>query len=195
MIDTARHKVLLLAGVGGLAAMGLLGAGALTYTYMTMERTPHIVEQGGIARGLTGATMMHDDVDGEPYVPTSQYVEPGADSNEVTLGFAAGEKPEEQDINARMDDADVQEVIAENQNDLITCYAEALGRGDEISGRVDFHFRVASDGHVAMVKVTRSELADQPTEDCFVKSAAKWSFPKTHTAQLVKFDTNFTFAY
>ncbi|MEM1347784.1 MAG: AgmX/PglI C-terminal domain-containing protein, partial [Myxococcota bacterium] len=71
---------------------------------------------------------------------------------------------------------------------------DGLADDPEMAGRVDFHFRVAGDGHVAMVKITDSGLEDKPTEDCLVQSARRWQFPETGNKQLVKFDTDFEFA-
>ena len=82
---------------------------------------------------------------------------------------------------------DIQAEIDAHQSELIECYAEGLERDDEMSGRVDFHFRIAPDGHVALIKVTHSELRDPDTEECFVETMAAWDFPATSQQALIKF--------
>lgn len=199
MSTETKLPLLLLISGACLAFVAVAGVTTLVTLSQKSARTPHIVSKGEAvliegAGALTGAVTIDEaELDAPSYVPTSQYVEEGADSNEVTLGFVDGE-----DAGPRgepIDDAEVQEAVYANQNDLIQCYADALARDEDLQGRVDFHFRIAPDGHVAMVKVTRSELADHEAEECFVAQAKRWDFPETHRAQLLKFDTNFTFAY
>ncbi len=194
MAESSLPKGLIFGGAA-LALFAVLGTGAILFvaTQESAERTPHIVKHNkmlDVSSAAKGSVVASAD----GYVPSSQYVEPGADSDEVTLGFS-GKEPVAQNNQEPIDDAEVQEAVYENQNDLITCYAEALERDEDLQGRVAFHFRIAPDGHVAMVKVTQSELADHDTEECFVDAAKGWKFPKTHVAQLLKFDTDFTFAY
>lgn len=192
----SRHNTLIIAMVIGFFCIALIGGGALAALFLVRapqaERAPHIVPPSELEMNAVSGALQVEGEDG--YRPTSQYVEPGADKDEVTLGFEAGEQ-EGGGGARRLDDEEVQEAVYANQNELIGCYARGLEQNEDLSGRVDFHFRIAGDGHVAMVKVTRSELQDHATEDCFVKKAKQWHFPQTRSEQLVRFDTNFTFAY
>ena len=92
------------------------------------------------------------------------------------------------------DESVVQEVMYAHQEDMIGCYAEGLEQDETLAGEVKFHFRVAKDGHVALVKITSSGLRHKDTEDCLVDAARRWSFPATGQAGLAKFDTSFEFA-
>lgn len=205
MAEETRDKTMMLTVVlgGGFALLSLAvlgGAGALLY-FGTAEASagePSVsvgaITDGGSAAGalagsLTGAAGAGQD----SYEPTSAYVEKGADSDVQVMGFdgdgggGGG--------GARLSEYAIQDTIAQHQNDLIMCYAEGLEQNPDLQGRVDFHFRIAGDGHVAMVKVTRSGLRDRATEDCFVEKARQWSFPRTGGEALTKFDTDFNFTF
>ena len=162
----------------------------------TSSRSPHIVSRSGAAApfGATAAQLKPAHDEPSSYEPTSEYIEPGADSDESAMEFGAAEDSAAQDDTAPLDEIDVEEVIEAYHHELIACYAEGLER-QEMSGRVDFHFRLAPDGHVAMVKITQSELEDPSVEACFVESARRWQFPPTRRSTLMRFDTDFTFAY
>lgn len=126
------------------------------------------------------------------YQPSSAYIEEGADSDEQVIGFGAGEGTGGGGV---LSDSAVKGTITRHQNELIQCYAQSLDEDPDLQGRVDFHFRVAGDGHVAMVKVTRSRLADKATEDCFVRAARGWKFPATGGELMTRFDTDFNFTF
>ncbi len=128
------------------------------------------------------------------YEPTSVWIEEGLDPEVTTFGFegntgaAAPSGPE-------LAETEIQRHMNQKQADLMGCYASALQEDDDLQGKVDLQFGIAPDGHVAMVKVTRSTLRSRPTEDCMVSQAQQWSFPQTNRATLMKFDTDFTFVY
>ena len=189
-IQASRKETLVFAGVASAYALTCVGAlaGVSAYTFMhSVVPVVHVGEPAGAA--ALGALEVHAD---DGYTPTSKYIEEGADSDVTTMGFAKGEAPAGE--RPRIEDDDVQDVMYDHQNDLLGCYIDGLEEDPEMAGRVDFHFRVSGDGHVAMVQITRSGLHDKPTEDCLVDSARRWRFPKTGSSQLAKFDTDFTFA-
>jgi hypothetical protein len=136
---------------------------------------------------LGGAATM-----GEKYKPTSAYMEPGADSDVTELSFDKGSNGGAQA--GSFDESVVQEVMYAHQEDMIGCYADGLAEDETLAGEVKFHFRVAKDGHVALVKITSSGLRHKDTEDCLVDAARRWRFPATGQAGLAKFDTSFEFA-
>lgn len=192
--------MLTLVAVGGFAllSLGVLGVGVGAYFYSTSKATPAgpSVTSGGVSfagkKANLGASLAGAASAGGHYEPSSAYIEQGADRDVTQLGFEEGE----QDTPSRpLSEYDIQNTIAENQNDLITCYAEGLEENPDLTGRVDFHFRIAGDGHVAMLKVTESGLRDKATEDCFVRVARAWEFPASNSPMLTKFDTDFMFAY
>lgn len=127
------------------------------------------------------------------YRPSSEWIEEGLDPNVTTFGFSGKEAPKPN--GPELSEYQIQQLVIQKQNDLMGCYASSLQENDELKGTVDFQFGIAPDGHVAMVKVTGSTLADRDTEDCMVAKARTWSFPQTNRASLMKFDTDFTFTY
>ncbi len=141
-----------------------------------------------------------DEYERPPYEgPSSAYIEEGADSKVLQFGFGqqgldGEELQDDRKIPRLMSDGNVQAVIARNQNDLITCYGEELQYDENLAGKVDFEFAIAPDGHVAMVRVTRSTLRSKSAEDCFVEKARHWRFPRTNQELLTRFETDFTFA-
>lgn len=128
------------------------------------------------------------------YTPTSEWVEDGLDPNVTTFGFE-GKGAVAEPSGPELSEYQIQQLVYEKQNDLMGCYASGLQENEDLKGKVDFRFGIAPDGHVAMVKVTSSSLADKGTEDCMVAKARSWSFPRTNRASLMKFDTDFTFTY
>lgn len=192
--------MLTLVAIGGFAllSIGALAVGVGVYFYSANEAGPAgpSVTTGSVSfdgkKANLGASLAGAANAGGHYEPSSAYIEKGADSDVTQLGF----EKEEQDAPSRpLSEYDIQNTIAENQNDLITCYAEGLEDNPDLTGRVDFHFRIAGDGHVAMIKVTESGLRDKATEDCFVRVARAWEFPASNSPMLTKFDTDFMFAY
>lgn len=173
-----------------------VGAVALAVMYPALYKqatalTPQIVnDQAYNASALTGATKADKNAT-KTYVPTSAYIEKGADSDITTLDMS--KKQSATSTIVRDPDEGIQRTLTRRQNDLIMCYAQGLQADEDLRGRVDFHFRVAADGHVAMVKVTKSTLAHKPTEDCFVAKSKKWAFPKHQGKALTQFDTHFNF--
>ncbi len=130
--------------------------------------------------------------------PSSAYIEAGADSKTLQFGFgqenAAADQQDDRKVPRLMSDDNVQFVVTRNQNDLMSCYGEELQYDETLAGKVDFEFAIAPDGHVAMVRVTRSTLRSKDAEDCFVEKARHWKFPKTNQDILTRFETDFTFA-
>lgn len=178
-----------------ICTLGMLGIVGMGYAMMQPQaRNPRILSQAEVTTSsLTGA-MKRGKSD---YTPTSQYVEPGADSDVTELDLSASDSAPDVDpelIDEGPSEDALQRVITSNQMELIECYAQGLEEDPDLQGRVDFHFRIAPDGHVAMVKVTRSALKDKPTEDCFVNKSRRWSFPKSSKKVALKFDTNLNFA-
>jgi hypothetical protein len=189
----------LLIGGGFLAfcVLGIAVGGGLLYAN-TQESSngsaKPSVTVGALTNGGSIDTSALTGAAGNNYKPTSSYVEEGADSDVMVMGFNEGDGGTNGKATTLSDNA-VQNTINNHQNDLIQCYAEGLEDNPDIQGRVDFHFRIAGDGHVAMVKVTRSGLEDKATEDCFVRSARGWKFPSTGGEAMTKFDTNFNFVF
>ena len=129
----------------------------------------------------------------KPYKPTSVWIEEGVDPDVTQFGFGGKEAPKP--TGAALSDADVYDLVQNKQQALMPCYVEALEEDDELQGKVDMQFGIAPDGHLSLVKVTRSSLRSKTTEDCFVEKARDWKFPSTGRATLMKFDTDFTFVY
>lgn len=128
-----------------------------------------------------------------PYEPTSEYIEPGLDPDVTTFAMDKGGKPVDPNLPEMLSEAAIQQVSNQHQRELIGCYAQALKDDSDLAGRVFFNFGVAPDGHVAMVRVTKSGLRSKSTEDCFVDKARRWRFPATRRQVLTRFDTNFNF--
>lgn len=190
--DQTMKWTMILGGGFALLCVGALGAGgAMVYASAQKGASagPRVIMGSvGAQPDIAGSVGVPDSADG--YVPTSVYVEDGADSDVQVMGFGG---KNDDGGGGRLSDHTIQNTILSHQNELIQCYAEGLQSDPELAGRVDFHFRVAGDGHVAMVKVTRSGLRDKGTEDCFVRQARAWSFPSTGGGALTKFDTDFNF--
>lgn len=182
-------------GIGTFAVAALCGLVGISYAMMQPKQlSPRIISDQDLAMAqVMGAVTKTS----RGYTPTSQYIEKGADSDitELDLSSASQEQPEDPELidEGPSEDA-IQRTITSNQMELIDCYAQGLEDNPDLAGRVDFHFRIAPDGHVAMVKITRSGLQDKGTEDCFVSKSRKWSFPKSSKKALIKFDTNLNFA-
>lgn len=129
------------------------------------------------------------------YEPQSAWMEEGLNPDEMQLDLtepdpsAASTAPVWQDI-----DGIIRQHVHTRYNDMMPCYARAL-EDQDIQGRVDIRFGVAADGHVALVKVTHSELRSPETEDCLVEVARAWRFPATGRANLTQFDSDFRFSY
>src|SRR5690554_5529957 len=194
---------------GAVAALCVVAAGA-------WFGFPHLVQsiENGDATRLTSDLSSarstqrekpaeHLEIDDEDELPeyegpSSAYIEAGADSNVLQFGFgsenAGSDQPDDQKTPRMMSDENVQFVVSRNQNDLIACYDEELQYDETLAGKVDFEFAVAPDGHVAMVRVSRSTLRSKDAEDCFVEKARHWKFPKTNQDILTRFETDFTFA-
>ena len=190
----AHAKPTLLVGAVAFCVLGLgaLSAVGAAIVEARQHPSPRVVPADQVHASLAlGAVTRRGD-----YTPSSKYVEPGADSDVTTLDMTSKEDaPSDPElVDEGLSEDAIQRVIAQRQADLIQCYADSLEDEPDLEGRVDFHFRIAPDGHVAMVQVTRSALRHKPTEDCFVERSRRWAFPRSSKKALVKFDTNLYFA-
>ncbi len=183
--ESGKGMILIAAALGLLAIVGV----GVTIFFAIQPLKPRVIfGDAHVGQKLTGALVPQ-----KAYAPTSQYVEPGADSDTIALDLSGPDAPASDRPSGLSEEA-IQRVMYGHQMDLLNCYAAGLDINEELAGRVDFHFRVAGDGHVAMVKLTQSGLRDKPTEDCLVNVSRQWRFPKTDSGQLARFDTHFTFA-
>lgn len=191
----ANSQTPVVVGLLAICTLGMLGIVGMGYSMMQPRaRGPRILSQAEVASSSLAGAMKRGSSD---YTPTSQYVEPGADSDVTELDLSAPDAAPDADpelIDDGPSEDSLQRVITQNQMELIECYAQGLEDEPDLQGRVDFHFRIAPDGHVAMVKITRSGLKDKPTEDCFVSKSRRWDFPKSSKKVTLKFDTNLNFA-
>lgn len=119
------------------------------------------------------------------YKPVAKYAEPGADSDavEIDLTRATSGSP--------LEEAQVRRVLDERA--LMPCYEEWVQKIPQMRGRVWMKFTIAPDGHVAAVRVTRSELRSRVVESCIVKRARKFRFPRATGERSTRFDTQFDF--
>ncbi len=175
-------------GVAGFVAFAAFATAAAWFVIGISSPEPRM------ATGNLAGIVQPDEA-AEPYEPTSAWMEEGLDLG-VTRFEMASEQPASADApQTGMDiDAMVANQVRANQNSLMPCYAQVLEQED-VQGTVDMQFGIAPDGHVAMVKVTRSTLRSKEAEDCFVDVAREWSFGETGRASLTKFDTDFGFYY
>ena len=177
-------------GAAGFMAFAAVAGGALFWVVGARDgESP----QPRMVSGSLGDVV--GDVGGDMnYEPTSAWIEDGLDLDVTQLDMkdtpATGGDP-----NAGVDvDAIVANTVAQRQNDLMPCYAQVLEEED-VQGTVDMQFAIAPDGHVAMVKVTHSSLRSKVAEDCFIKIARTWQFPRTGRNVMTKFDSDFGFYY
>lgn len=119
------------------------------------------------------------------YRPVAKFAEPGANSNvvEIDLSSASSSSP--------LDESQVKSVL--NVRRLAPCYDRWVQKIPQMKGRVWMTFVVAGDGHVASVKITRSQLRSRVVEKCIVDRARRFSFPRSEGGQTTKFDTHFDF--
>lgn len=184
MGDNNNTKIIVAGVFAGLVFAALaMGGAAWVLLGRADGKAPKMGVTGSIASAASG-----------DYKPTSQWIEAGLDPDKVVFDMKSGaadsaNAPEIRDI-----DGDIHNAVMSRQNELMQCYATVL-QDEDVQGKVDMQFGIASDGHVAMVKVTKSTLASKRAEDCFVKTARGWSFPSTGRATLTKFDTDFGFYY
>lgn len=161
---------------------------------------------GGATAGIFFFVLPHTSADSQtlnaiempgasaPYEPQSAWVEDGLDPEVLQLDLSGPEV--EAPANSPWEDLDgvIRQHVHTRYNDLMPCYAKAL-EDEDLAGRVDIRFGVAPDGHVALVKVTGSELRSPETEDCLVDVARSWKFPPTGKSHLTQFDSDFRFSY
>ena len=130
----------------------------------------------------------------DDYAPTSAYIEKGADRPSIIEVAFGGGVSGGLGLTQRspLSEEAFAAVMSHRTDDLMACYLRGLKRDPSVGGKVGFHFRIASDGHAAMVQVVHSELRTKRIEDCFVDTARSWRFPRS-SAQLSKFDTELVF--
>lgn len=186
MRSSPKSLIFMLAATGVLVSLAILGAGAWFIVSS---------EGAGLTGDLAGLAVEELQPE-EEYQPTSMWIEEGLDPDVTTLGFSGSQGEQRaRRSGPELSETQLQNLVYEKQNSLMTCYADALDGNPDLKGRVFMQFGVASDGHVAMVKVTRSTLRSKSTEDCLVAMAREWQFPSTNRSALMKFDTDFTFVY
>lgn len=185
--------------IGMAATFAIVGVCAGVALYSNPGMLSQFKAPTGIAGNITqlaevsGRAMVEelDELDEpEEYVPTSAYIEEGADNRDLEFGFGGGTTGSEVLSNGM-----IQNVVTGGQNDLIGCYAEQLQENQDLEGKVFFEFAVRPNGRVAMVKVTDSSLRSKEAEDCFVEKARHWQFPAVDSDILTRFDTDFMFSW
>jgi len=173
------HKLVIGISIGILAMVSL--GTVVIYSMLPKSPTPMI------HAGAIGLPPMQTD-----YEPRSAWMEDGLNPDEMQLDLSEPDPasaPVWHDI-----DGIIRQHVHTRYNDMMPCYAQALEEHD-IQGRVDIRFGVAADGHVALVRVTHSELRSPETEDCLVEVARSWRFPATGRSHLTQFDSDFRFSY
>lgn len=190
--DTTANNSMRLIVVGGTAALAAVIA-------VVLLAGPHLLT---LAQGMSGAsghlTNSMDRADEREHYqgPTSAFMIEGLDLEELSFDFADETFNIRDESAPRMlSDSQLQRVIAQNQGELISCYAEQLRDDPDLEGTVDFEFAITPSGHVAMVKVSGSTLRSTAAEDCFVERAKEWQFPQTNQELLTRFETDVTFAF
>ena len=186
--DNTQRWIWIGAALAGVAFLAVSAAGA----WMLVSAEGAKVT-GDLASAVESAG---DNAEAETYEPTSAYIEEGLDPDVTTFGFGGkGGEPAAEPAGRELSEYELQNLVYEKQNSLMSCYADALADNPDLQGKVDMQFGIAPDGHVAMVKVTGSTLRSKTTEDCLVEQSRSWAFPATNRSTLMKFDTDFTFVY
>ncbi|MEO1268216.1 MAG: AgmX/PglI C-terminal domain-containing protein, partial [Myxococcota bacterium] len=161
----------------GLTALSMLGGGATAVAWVALSS---VGGQAGHSHTLNMPLGNNINVPGltasgsSGYVPTSAYIEPGAEADITAVNFVgSGEATAE-----TLSDSAFTSVLNAHSDELMACYLKGLKRDPNLRGSVGFRFKIANDdGHVAMIKVTRSQLQTKRVEDCFVAQAKGWTFP------------------
>lgn len=118
------------------------------------------------------------------YTPNAAWAEPGAETGATMLDFSSGKS------NAPLDEAQVKSVLDVRR--VAPCYDPWVQKIPQMQGRMHLTFVVAEDGHVAAVRVTRSELRSRVVEECVVQRARQLKFPRSAGGK-TKFTTHFDF--
>jgi len=71
----------------------------------------------------------------------------------------------------------VRRIADHREDDLLSCYREALKRRPGLSGSVTVRYTVSSIGYLSKVAVKEATLKDKRTHRCLVRKIRKWRFP------------------
>lgn len=82
------------------------------------------------------------------------------------------------EVRGSIDKAEIRRVVMAHAGDIKRCYEQGLTRRPDLEGRVTLKFTIGKTGTVAAVTVTETTLNDRSTEQCIMRSASKWVFPK-----------------
>ena len=160
-----------------------------TALLLALLAAPASAQETGITTD-TRANHAAPDMGAAPdaYVPTSAWVEPGADTSDVTeISFTGGADS----AGVGLSDRSFTRTMNSHSGELMACYLKGLKRDPNLRGRVRFQFRIAPDGHVSIVRVVNSGLRSKRVEDCFVEAARAWTFPSSATQS--RFTTEMAF--
>lgn len=82
------------------------------------------------------------------------------------------------EVRGSIDKAEIRRVVMAHAGDIKRCYEQGLARRPDLEGRVTLKFTIGKTGTVAAVSVTETTLNDRATEQCIMRTASKWVFPK-----------------
>lgn len=71
----------------------------------------------------------------------------------------------------------VRRIAEHHEDDLLSCYHEALKRRPGLSGSVTVRYTVSSIGYLSGVEVKEATLKDKRMHKCLVRKIRKWRFP------------------
>jgi len=81
-------------------------------------------------------------------------------------------------VNGRLPPEVISRVIRQNNGRFLLCYEDALRRSPALRGSIVVKFVIGRDGAVTMASDGGSDLPDQETVGCIVRSFMKLSFPQ-----------------
>lgn len=82
------------------------------------------------------------------------------------------------EVRGTIDKAEIRRVVMAHAGEVKRCYEQGLTRRPDLEGRVALKFTIGKTGIVAAVTVTETTLNDRQTEQCIMRAASKWVFPK-----------------
>jgi hypothetical protein len=71
----------------------------------------------------------------------------------------------------------VRRIADHHENDLLSCYREALKHRPRLLGSVTVRYTVSSIGYLSKVAVKVATLKDKRMHRCLVRKIEKWRFP------------------
>jgi hypothetical protein len=71
----------------------------------------------------------------------------------------------------------VRRIAGHREEDLLSCYREALKRRPGLSGSVTVRYTVSSIGYLSKVAVKEATLKDKRMHRCLVRKIEKWRLP------------------